>query len=243
MKSLCFIPVYNQVREFPKVLDELASCDFPCDVLLVNNGSSDGSEDLVHQSGYTYIDLPENKGIGHSFMVAMDWALEHQYEIFSVIASNAKMLPSEMQRVLQPILDDEADYVTGSRFLKGGDSPNLPGFRKNAIPMVNIFVRLLTGAHITDATCGYKAYRTSLFRQANFDWHAPWLNTYGFEYYVYGKVVRDASIRWAEVPITMRYPPKGQSYTKMKAFKSWYEMLKPWVIARFDRQGFNPKGT
>ena len=88
-------------------------------------------------------------------------------------AANGKMRPREMHRILDPILAGEADYVTGSRFLPGGDSPNLPAFRRGTIPMVNLFVRAVTGARLTDATCGYRAFRLDLARRAAFDWRAP----------------------------------------------------------------------
>ena len=65
MKSVYFIPVFNQIRELPGVLAELAASGPACDtVLLVNNGSSDGSEDLVHASGHPYIDVPRNPSCG-----------------------------------------------------------------------------------------------------------------------------------------------------------------------------------
>ncbi|OVE79620.1 hypothetical protein BVY02_02650, partial [bacterium J17] len=70
---------------------------------------------------------------------------------------------------------------------------------------------------------------------------AEWLDTYGFEYYLYAKVLREESIRKKEVPVTMRYPEKGKRYSKIKPFKGWYEMLKPWVIASIDGKGFSPK--
>jgi dolichol-phosphate mannosyltransferase len=240
MKTVLFIPVFNQIREFPKVLEELRSTTLPCDtVLLVNNGSSDGSETLVRESGYEYIDLPKNLGVGHSFIKATEWALERGYDTFAVIASNGKMLPSELHRVLEPISSGKADYVTGSRFLPGGEFPNAPAFRRLSIPMVNLFVWLLYGVKLTDATCGYKAYKLELFKRATFDWRSSSLDTYGFEYYLYGKILRDRSIRSVEVPITMRYPGGKAPYSKIKPFKGWYQMLKPWVIARFDRKGFN----
>jgi dolichol-phosphate mannosyltransferase len=240
MKTVLFIPVFNQIREFPKVLEELRATTLPCDtVLLVNNGSSDGSETLVRQSGYEYIDLPKNLGVGHSFIKATDWALERGHDTFAVIASNGKMLPSELHRVLEPISSGKADYVTGSRFLPGGEFPNAPAFRRLSIPMVNLFVWLLYGVKLTDATCGYKAYKLELFKRATFDWRSSSLDTYGFEYYLYGKILRDRSIRSVEVPITMRYPGGKAPYSKIKPFKGWYQMLKPWVIARFDRKGFN----
>ncbi|MFN4896094.1 MAG: glycosyltransferase family 2 protein [Pseudomonadota bacterium] len=242
MKSVLFIPVFNQINELPRVLAELREQPLACStVLLVNNGSNDGSEKLVRESGYEYLDLPENLGVGYSFIKATEWALDRGYEIFAVIASNGKMLPRELSRVLDPIARGEADYVTGSRFLPGGDSPNLPSFRRLSIPLVGLLVQMLYLRRLTDATCGFKAYRLSLFNRAQFDWRSPSLYTYGFEYYLYGKVIRDGRIRWMEVPITMRYPGGKAPYSKIKPFKGWYDMLKPWIVARFDGLGFTPQ--
>lgn len=239
MRSILFIPVYDQIHELPGVLSELRAQPLACDtVLFVNNGSTDGSEKLVRDSGFEYIDLAVNRGIGHSFIWAVKWALERNFDVFSVIASNGKMLPSELPRVLDPIARGEADYVTGSRFLPGGSSPNLPTFRRSSIPMVNAFVRALYGVRLTDATCGYKAFKLDILKRAEFDWTARWLDTYGFEYYLYGKVLRSKSLRWCEVPITMRYPTKGKRYSKIKPLVGWYDMLKPWVVARFDGRTF-----
>ena len=65
MKSVFFLPVYNQIKEFPGVVADLKNTDLPCDtILLVNNGSNDGSEAMVHNSGFPFIDVPWNLGIG-----------------------------------------------------------------------------------------------------------------------------------------------------------------------------------
>jgi glycosyltransferase involved in cell wall biosynthesis len=237
VKSIYLVPAYNEGHRLPQVIDELrrhASCDT---VLLLNNGSTDGSAELMKKSGFDYFELPKNLGVGHAYMRALDWALERRFDVFGTMAANGKMLASEMPRLLDPILDGTADYVTGSRFLEGGDSPNLPAFRRSSIPIVNHYVRALTGARLTDATCGYRAFRLDLLARAEFDWHAEWLFTYGLEYYLYAKVVLSSSIRHREVPITMRYPPSG-SYTKIKPVTGWYQMLKPWFVARFDARPF-----
>jgi glycosyltransferase involved in cell wall biosynthesis len=241
MRVACFVPVYNQIDELPTVLKELREVTLPCEsVLFINNGSTDGSEKLIAQSGFDRIDVPHNMGVGYACMSAIEWSMERGFDVLVGLAGNGKMLPSEMHRVLDPILRGEADYVTGSRFLVGGDSPNLPRFRRNSIPLVNRFVKVVTGKTLTDATCGYRAYKLDIVQRAAFDWRAPWLNTYGFEYYLYAKALSEPSIRCLEVPITMRYPTKGKRYSKIKPFKGWYEMLKPWVIARFDGRGFKP---
>lgn len=239
MKTVVTIPVYNQIDELPHLLAEIASVDLPCDdVLLVNNGSDDGSAELIHESGHQFIDVPENRGVGYALIAGARWAIERDYELFAVMAGNGKMLPGELHRVLDPILSGEFDYITGSRFMPGGSSPNLRTFRKFAIPAVNFFVRVVTGAKVTDATCGYAAYRLEILRRAKFDWQAAWLEHYGFEYFLRSKVIRDKSIRWKEVPITMRYPTAGKRYSKIKPFSGWFSMLRPWIRARFNRQGF-----
>jgi dolichol-phosphate mannosyltransferase len=238
MKSVFFVPVFNQIRELPIVLDELAASPVPADtVLLVNNGSSDGSETLVRKSGYPFLDLPRNLGVGHSHIRAIEWALERKYDVLGAMAGNAKMLPSEMHRVLNPVLDGAADMVHGSRYLAGGQAPNLPAFRQAAIPMVNAFVWAVTGRRLTDATCGYFAYRLDIISKATFDWRAEWLYSYGMEYYLYAKVLLDPRYKAIEVPITMRYPQTG-AYSKIRAGRDWYAMLRPWVTARLDGKGF-----
>ncbi len=241
MKSVFFLPVYNQIKEFPGVLEDLKNTDLPCDtILLVNNGSNDGSETLVHDSDFPFIDVPENLGIGYSYRLALLWALERNYQIFGVMASNGKMLARDMQAVIAPLLSGKFDYVSGSRYLPGGHSPNLPRFREVSIPLVNIFVRILTGVCLTDSTCGYRAFKLELIPRARFDWQADWLNTYGLEYYLYAKVILNGTIRWKEVPVTMRYPPKGRPYSKIRPGLDWWAMLRPWIRARLDDKGFAP---
>lgn len=240
MKVVFFAPVFNQVRELPRLLEEFAAADLTgVELLLVNNGSSDGSEVLVRESGHPYIDIPRNRGVGYGYIAALDWALERGYEVFGAMAANGKMLPAEIPRLLAPIEEGRADWVNGSRFLPGGSSPNLPGFRRGSIPLVNIFVRVLSGAALTDSTGGFRAFRLDLLKRAEFDWHAPWLHTYGFEYYLYAKALMDKHLRCLEVPITMRYPAAGQ-YSKIRAGRDWYAMLKPWLVARLDGKGFRP---
>jgi glycosyltransferase involved in cell wall biosynthesis len=241
VKTLFFAPVYNQIRELPIVLAEFTAAALPAaldvELLLVNNGSTDGSAELVHASGHSFLDLQVNRGVGHALALALDWALEHGVEIFGAMAANGKMLPAEIPRLVEPLLAGRADYVTGSRFLPGGAAPNLPEFRRRSIPLVNLFVRLCAGAGLSDATCGFRAFRLDLLRRADFDWHAPWLATYGLEYYLYAKVLLDRRLRWLEVPVTMRYPAAGP-YTKIRAGRDWLAMLRPWIAARLDGKGF-----
>jgi dolichol-phosphate mannosyltransferase len=234
MRTLVWVPVFNQVRELPAVLEGLAAqtgVDF--DLLLVNNGSRDGSEKLIRDSGHAYIDVEKNQGVGHSYALAIDWAIEHGYEVLVGVAANGKMLPEEMPRLLKPVYGGEADFVRGSRFLRGGASPNLPLFRRLAIPLVNLAVFFAVFRWFTDATCGYRALRLEPLRHPGFDLHQPWLHTYSFEYYLDAKFTLDKRLKVIEVPVTMKYPAKGP-HSKIRGVRDWYAMVKPWFVAAWD---------
>jgi dolichol-phosphate mannosyltransferase len=239
MKSVFFVNAYNEIQHMPAVIDELRNTDLPCDaMLLVNNGSNDGTEELVRNAGFPYIDTPLNQGANAGYMNAIQWALDNEYDVIGGMSGNGKMLASEIGIVLQPLLEDKADWVNGSRFLPGSKMENVPLFRRLSIPFINRFVNTLYGANLTDSTGGFRAFRTDLIRQTTFDWKAPWLRTYGLEYYLYGKVLMTPSVRCLEVPITSRYPKRGTPYSKISPGRDWYEMLKPWVVARFDNECF-----
>lgn len=238
-----FAPVFNQVDDLPRVLDEFREADlgrYGVDLLLVDNGSSDGSEEVVRQSGHAQLRVPVNRGVGHALALAIDWGLARDYDVLVTMATNGKMLPSEMPRLLEPVYRGEVDHARGSRFMRGGASPNLTRFRRLAIPMVNVLVFLAVRQYFTDATCGYRALRLEPLRRATFDIHAPWLETYGLEYYLDAKFALDRRLRVREFPITMRYPPKGRPYSKIRGLIDYQAMLRPWFAAALDGERFAP---
>lgn len=244
MRTLVFVAVYDQERELPQVLDEIDAAAHPgVEYLIVDNGSSDRSVQMVRACRHHTMRIEKNVGVGNAYALALDWALARTKsgdgpDVFCTMAGNGKMLASELGRLIGPVERGEADYVTGSRFLEGGGSPNLPGFRRAAIPMVSRFASAIVGQHLTDATNGFRAFRLEMLRHARFDWHDEWLRTYGFEYYLYAKVILEPRLRAIEVPTTMRYPPEG-AYSKIKPGMDWVRMLEPWVVARLDGRSFD----
>jgi dolichol-phosphate mannosyltransferase len=230
LKSLCVMPVYNQAKELPALLEKCKN-EMPADIfLIVDNGSDDGSEKFIEKSGFEFVRLPRNYGIGYALMLGAEKALERDCNIVVHIAGNGKMLPEEMNRVMAPIKEGKADHVVGSRFLPGGKSPNLPAFRKKAIPwVVNNLVRLLFRTKVTDATNGYRAYKTELLRNKQVKWQEKWLYHYQFEYYIYAKALK-LGYRSMEVGTSMIYPADGRKYSKIKPIIGWWELLEAWIL-------------
>ena len=238
MKTLVYSPVYNQVNELPIVLEELSTFkSYYDELLLINNGSTDGSMEIIKNSGARIMNLKQNKGVGFSMIKAIEWGLENNFEIICGIASNGKMLAEEIPRLINPLKSNEFDYIKGSRYMKGGRYPNLPTFRKFCIPIVSIFATLATAKFTTDATCGFRAFRTDLFKNTSINWKKKSLYGYSFEYFIDAKVMCSRKVRYKEVPVTMRYPREGP-YTKINGIGSWLEMLRPWLWGRFSKGTF-----
>ena len=239
MKSIVIVPVFNQVLDLPSLLEKCARGVAADEMLFVDDGSDDGSEKLIEKSGFSYMRFNKRHGIGHALIQGTRYALSQGFEVIVHMAGNGKMDPLEMPRVLNPVLENKADYVWGSRFLPGGRSDNTPAFRRYGIPyLMNQVPLIFTGKRVTDSTCGFRAYRLSILNDIAVGWDHPWLFRYEFEYFVLAKVLLSEKYRYHEVPISMIYPARRKSYSKITPIISWWSMLKPWIIVRL---GFEPK--
>jgi dolichol-phosphate mannosyltransferase len=155
------------------------------------------------------------------------YALDHAYDIVVTQAGNDKDDPLELPRLLDPIINGEADFVQGSRFLPGGSYGNTPFYRVLATRFVHpVLFSLAVGKRLTESTNGFRAIRTSILRDPRIDWHQGWLDKYELEPYLLFKVIQ-LGYRHCEVPVTKTYPPHHLGYTKMKPFSGWWSILRP----------------
>jgi len=195
----------------------------------VNNASTDDGVTTLATHRIPVIDQPSG-GVGSCLRAAIDYGRREGFDILVVMAGNDKDDPGQIPRLLAPLLQNQADYVQGSRFLAGGSSVRLPVFRHFSIKLLSIFYRLYTGQPCTDLTNGFRAYRLSLFDDPRINIHQDWLDTYEFEYYLHWKV-RHCGYRVVEVPVTKTYPAaKHVPYTKIRALTGWWRMLRPFLF-------------
>jgi glycosyltransferase involved in cell wall biosynthesis len=214
--------------------------DLVDEVVVVDDGSSDGSQDEVRASPMpvTLLEHRERRFLGEVIRTFYRHALAQGFEVVAVMASNGKDDPRNLRQLLRPIFAGEADYVQGSRFAAGGASERLPWHRALAIRVFTRAISWLSGRRTSDASNGFRAYRSEILRDPRIDWEAPWLGvSYQVEIYLLLATIR-LGYRVSEVPVTKLYPRDGKAYSKATA-RDWWNMAKPilWCALHLDRAG------
>jgi dolichol-phosphate mannosyltransferase len=235
-RVLAFFPVFNQEDQVGSLLDRLGpvlEARAVEAVLAVDDGSTDRTPEILGQHPFcTVITHDRNRGIGDAIRAGYRHALEHGYDIFVILAGNAKDDPALIESLVEPIVNDGYDYVQGSRFLPGGQTEGLPAHRNLAMRVFTATFSLFLWHRLTDATNGFRAYRTRILRDPEIDWAQAWLGPgYQLEYYIHYKVI-SLGYRFKEVPVSKTYRRSVDgSYSKIRG-RDWLVTLKPLFLLR-----------
>ena len=220
--------VYNEGLKIKHTLSRFPPVP-PYDVVIMDDGSTDDSVQYLRESNYPILRHQTNRGVGNSIKTVVGYARENKYDILVLMAGNGKMQSSEIPALVEPIINEDYDYVQGSRYLKTGRKENLPLFRDVMIKLFTFIVSIFTGYKGTDVTCGFRAYKLSILEDPRINIWQDWLNKYEMEYYIHYKVLT-LGYRIKEVPISMIYPQQKRGYSKIKPFLGWWSMVKPWIL-------------
>lgn len=233
-KGLILVANYNQAQEIRAYLIECLKNYKADQIIVVDDGSNDGSDAIAEGLGVRVVRHGVNRGIGAAIRTGINIAVEDGYEWILISSSNGKMIPSEFENVYGPVDRGETDFVQGSRYLRSDTSRGLPKFRQIAIPAFTKIVNLLLNVRLTDVTCGLRCYRLSLCRDPSIKMDQGWLDRYEMEYYLLYKFVRVMKVKWVQVPVTIRYDhlQKGR-HSKIMPFSGWWSMIRPFIFLRF----------
>ena len=231
-KIIAILPAYNEGERTAKVVEKFPD-GIVDEILVVNDGSQDETAEAVRATGRATILRNEQKqGIGFAIRQGWEYALKNNYDIIVVMAGNGKDNPEEIPKLLKPIIEDNYDYVQGSRYLKGGDYGKMPFQRLIMTKVYSFFVRLLYGKKITDGTNGFRAYKAGILNDSRINLYQEWLRE-PMEYYLSIKVLL-LNYKVAEAPVAKLYPEgaKYKQYTKVKPFSGWLKRLMPLFLLR-----------
>ena len=199
------VPAFEEEAAIGAVVAEIAAFDPSIDVVVVDDGSSDGTGAAAAAAGATVVRLPFNLGIGAAVQTGFRWALERDYDLAVRLDGDGQHDPAELPKLLAPIERDEADVVTGSRFREEADGYRPPLGRRVGITWFARLVSLLSGQRVTDTTSGFQAL--------NREGIALFARDYPSDYpEVEATVlVLKHRLRLAEVPVRMREREHGSS--------------------------------
>ncbi|MFX1504138.1 MAG: glycosyltransferase family 2 protein, partial [Promethearchaeota archaeon] len=124
-KIICFTAIYNELHKIDKVLSRIDKTIMD-EILVIDDGSTDGSPEIAKSMGATVISFRRNRGAGATIQRAIKYALANKFDVIVLIAGNNKDNPDEILRLLRPIIKENYDFIQGSRFLKGGSYGKMP---------------------------------------------------------------------------------------------------------------------
>ena len=225
-KIVCIAPCYNELHKIDRVVERVLATGIVDEMLVVDDGSTDGSPESARSLGARVIALGKTLGVGAAIRRGIEHALQNGFDIVVVIAGNNKDEPQEIESLVKPLIRDGFDFVQGSRFARGGVFGEMPLYRILATRVHPLFFSLVSGIWVTESTNGFRAFKTSLFSDKRINLWQSWLDEYELEPYLYYKVIR-LGYKTTEVPVTKIYPPKKLGYTKMKPITGWWSILRP----------------
>ena len=207
--TIVFIPAWNEEGSLPGVLAEARSSLPDADLLVVDDGSTDGTADAAREGGAEVVSFGENRGLRAGIAEGYRQALDRGYDFCGRLDADGQHPAAELARMLELVRADECDVAIGSRFLPGsgqdGERYKPAPERVFGTSLLRLLMRLRLGQRISDGTSGmYAVNRSALALLADpYVCEAPEVEA----------LVRitDAKLRLLEVPVHMRQREHGES--------------------------------
>jgi len=203
MKIICVIPAYNEDKRLASVLTKVRPLVDA--IVLVDDGSKKKIERLAELAGVFVLRHPINRGQGAALQTGSDYALKLEADIIVHFDADDQFAASEINDVVAPIINKEADVVFGSRFL--GKKSNLPFSKKYIVFPLGRLINHILGAHTSDPQSGFRAYTKEVARSFRIEndrmAHCSEI------------LIKLSHSHWRikEVPITVTYHEYGQKFS------------------------------
>ena len=225
-KIAAIIPAFNEENKICRVIRKIPR-KLVDEIVVIDDGSTDLTARQASEENITLLTHAQRKGIGSAIRTGLDYGLRNDFDIFVIMAGNDKDDPSQIDRLLHPIINGGCDYVQGSRYLPGGEYGQMPLHRKLFTRLYSCAVKIMTGFNLTDGTNGFRAYGSWILKDRRIILNQEWLDE-ALEYYLSIKVIM-LNYKIKEVPVTKLYPQvkSYKAYTKVKPFSGWWKRIKP----------------
>lgn len=216
-KILVIVPAYNEAENIVHVVKSMMEQAPQYDYLIVNDGSTDDTLKLCREEKFCYLNLPINMGIGGAVQAGYIYAYKNNYDIAVQMDGDGQHDVAYLEKLLEPILTDQADVVIGSRFLEKEGFQTTAG-RRVGINILSALIWITTGKRIKDVTSGYRAVNRMFIEIYSKDYPMDYPEPEA----IVSAMMHLGRVR--EVPVQMRAREGGVSSITFK--KSIYYMIK-----------------
>jgi len=210
--SLIVIPAYNEAENLKSVLSELQGALPDASILVVDDGSIDGTSDIVRAFNLPVLIMPFNVGVGGAMRAGFTYALRNGFKRVVQLDADGQHVPSEVPRLIAEL--DNSDVVVGSRFAPGSNSFKVSPIRRLVMKLLAKILTRIVGTNLTDVTSGFRATGPNALKLFSSSYPPEYLGD-TIESLV---IAHRANLIIKEIPTTIRARNLGtSSQTKFKA--------------------------
>ncbi|MFT4663988.1 MAG: dolichol-phosphate mannosyltransferase [Polaribacter sp.] len=204
-KNLVIIPTYNEKENITKMIKVVSELDMDFHILIVDDGSPDGTGQIVKDLQATYpgiLHIEERKGklgLGTAYIHGFKWGLKRGYDYLIEMDADFSHNPKDLLRLQRACAEEGADVAVGSRYTKGGKVENWPFDRIFLSYGASIYVRAITWMPVKDPTAGFVCYKRKVLETLDLDK----IRFVGYAFQIEMKFAsRSLGFKIKEVPIT-----------------------------------------
>jgi dolichol-phosphate mannosyltransferase len=159
--ALVVIPTYNEAESIPKILDGLKNLDV--DVLVIDDGSPDGTAQIVRGLGVEVLERQGKQGLGSAYRAGFFLAMDRGYTNIIQMDADGSHQVADLEKMMEWI--GNADLLIGSRWVKDGQIANWSKFREYLSKSANTYANLLLSLGVKDTTSGFRIYTSTLVKK------------------------------------------------------------------------------
>jgi dolichol-phosphate mannosyltransferase len=236
VRVLVVLPTYNEAENIDHVLRRIRAALPEAGVLVVDDGSPDGTADLADKLGgelgnIEVLRRAAKSGLGSAYRAGFAWGLARGWEAFVEMDADLSHEPEALPSLVAP-LTEGVDLVVGSRYVPGGSIPNWRWHRRVLSQGGNVYAAFLLRLHVADSTSGFRAYRAEALRRI--DLGAVSAEGYGFQIEMVHQVLQHGG-EVIEVPIRFVDRVEGKSKMSMHIVVEALALVTWWAFKRAGR--------
>ena len=229
------LPALNEAEQIGEVIEAIP--DFADFIVVVDDGSTDRTVEIAREKGAHTVSHKTNRGVGAAFNTGVRTVLEMDVDIMVNMDADGQFNPDDIQKIVRPIINGEADFVTASRFIDKEFQPKMPAIKLMGNRFMSRFISRLTKQKFYDVSCGFRAYNRETLQR---------LNLYGDFTYTQETFIDLVfkNIEVLEVPVHVKVKREhGKSRVASNLFKYGYQTSKIIIRTFRDNKPFRLFGA